>query len=91
MNKKMYIVKGNQDGNLGVYSNLKKAYAKAIQYNEHDEERNIKSYAQVCKQFNEHKNYWSWEVNVDENYYTNGCVGASIELFYVNKGFGEDA
>ena len=45
MNKKMYIVKGNQDGNLGVYSNLKKAYAKAIQYNEHDEERNIKSYA----------------------------------------------
>ena len=45
MNKKMYIVKGNQDGNLGVYSNLKKAYAKAIQYNEHDKERNIKSYA----------------------------------------------
>ena len=33
MNKKMYIVKGNQDGNLGVYSNLKKAYAKAINRN----------------------------------------------------------
>ena len=89
MNKKMYIVKGSEDGNLGIYSNLKRAYEKAIKYTEHDEERNIKSYAKVCKEFNEHKDYWSWEVNVDENYYTNGCAGASIELFYVNKGFGE--
>jgi hypothetical protein len=87
MDKKMYIVKGSEDGNLGIYSNLKKAYAKAIKYNEHNEERDIKSYAKVCKQFNEHKDYWSWVVNVDNNYYNIG--GASIELFYVNKGFGE--
>tara|TARA_R110002020_G_scaffold389229_1_gene599814 strand:- start:235 stop:504 length:270 start_codon:yes stop_codon:yes gene_type:complete len=84
MDKKMYIVRGSEDGTLGVYSNLKRAYAKAIKYNEYIKESDIKSYAKVCKQFNEHKDYWSWEVNVDNNYHNIG--GASIMLFYVNKG-----
>ena len=28
--KKMYVVRGSEDGNLGVFSNLKKAQAKLI-------------------------------------------------------------
>ena len=32
LNKKIYIVKGSEDGNIGVYSNFKKAYEKAVKY-----------------------------------------------------------
>lgn len=84
MDKKIYIVNGSEDGRLGVYSNLKKAYKKASQYGLHWEDRKLKSYAKVCKEFNEHKNYWCWSVEVDNNYNRNG--GATIELFYLNAG-----
>ena len=30
--KKVYIVRGNHDGNIGVYTNIKKAYNAAILY-----------------------------------------------------------
>ena len=31
-NKRVYVVRGNQDGNIGAYSNVKKAYEKAHEY-----------------------------------------------------------
>ncbi|MEE8382200.1 MAG: hypothetical protein V3R78_10060 [Thermodesulfobacteriota bacterium] len=30
--KKVYTVEGSEDGTLGIYSNLRKAHARAIQY-----------------------------------------------------------
>ena len=87
MDRKVYIVRVSEDGNLGVYSNIKKAYAEAVRYKESDEEP-IKSYSKVCKEFKEHDNFWSWTVDiVDEDkldgydFYGN----ASITLFYLNK------
>ena len=32
MNKKIYVVRGSEDGNLGAYSNVKRAHAKALEY-----------------------------------------------------------
>jgi len=83
MDKKIYIVNGSEDGRLGVYSNLKKAYGKAIKYMEHNENTKIKSYAKVCKEFKDNA-YWCWEVKVDSNYHILG--GATIELHYLNAG-----
>jgi len=30
--KRLFVVRGSEDGNLGVYSNVKRAYAKAVEY-----------------------------------------------------------
>ena len=87
MDKKIYIVNGSEDGRLGVYSNLKKAYEKAIQYGSWKDNRNLKSYVKVCKEFKDN-DYWCWEVEVDSNYDRLG--GATIELHYLNAGrYGE--
>ena len=53
--KRMYIVRGSEDGNLGVYSNVKNAYERAITYIKIDEERIVTlkdkpvTYAKVVK------------------------------------------
>lgn len=46
--KKVYVVNGSEDGNLGVYSNKKLAYACAATYTEMNGGP-VETYAQVCK------------------------------------------
>jgi|LULO01.1.fsa_nt_gb hypothetical protein len=50
--KKMYVVRGSEDGNLGVFSNKKLAYECALDYVK-DWDYKIKSYSKVCKELNQ--------------------------------------
>ncbi len=51
--KIMYIVKGSEDGNLGVYSSKKKAYERTCAYLQNGFEKKLKleSYAKFCAGF----------------------------------------
>ena len=93
MKKKMYIVRGSHDGNLGVYSNLKRAYDVALKYVKEDAEEGkclISSYSKISKQFRDYKDYWSFCTDIVEDYW---CTSnAEIEMMYLNYGkYGEDA
>ena len=84
-NKKMYVVRGSDDGNLGVYSNLKLAYAEAKRYMEHHEYP-LKSYSKVCKEFKDN-DYWIWSVDIvdDDKIITyTMSTNATIEKYYLN-------
>tara|TARA_R110000824_G_scaffold164928_5_gene341425 strand:- start:2690 stop:2992 length:303 start_codon:yes stop_codon:yes gene_type:complete len=93
--KKMYVVRGSEDGNLGVFSNLKKAYAVAVQYKESGYEGTtnkntdpLKSYSKVCKQFKEHDDFWSWAVGIVDKDKLDGyeySSNATIEKYYLNN------
>lgn len=48
-NKKLYLVRGSEDGTIGIYSNVKKAYEVAKTYVEWEKNRNVLTYSQVCK------------------------------------------
>jgi hypothetical protein len=80
--KKIYIVRGSEDGNLGVFSNLKRAYEVAIQYGNWDTTNKYKSYSKVCKEFKEHEDGWRWTVCVIEESYSGN---ATIEKHYLNN------
>ena len=81
--KKTYIVRGSEDGNLGVFSNLKRAYEVASQYGSWDTNNKYKSYSKVCKEFKEHEDSWRWSVDVIENDWLSGY--ATIEKHYLNN------
>tara|TARA_R110002012_G_scaffold265567_1_gene448951 strand:- start:158 stop:388 length:231 start_codon:yes stop_codon:yes gene_type:complete len=57
--KKVYQVYGSEDGTLGIFSNIKKAYERAASYLNEGDEATVKSYAQSCKEL---KTKWSSEV-----------------------------
>ena len=71
--KKVYIVYGNHDGNIGVYTTLKAAYQRAVSYIESGDDEVMTTYEEVKK-----SNGW---VTV----YSNGSTDASIQTFYLNK------
>ena len=47
--KKVYLVHGSEDGTLGIYSNIKLAYAEAANYVNSGDEATVKSYDSTCK------------------------------------------
>lgn len=71
--KKVYIVKGSEDGNLGVYSTFKKAYERAKEYV--SSQGTIKqSYQTALKD--------SFRLHAIES---PDFATASIEQFYINQ------
>tara|TARA_R110002020_G_scaffold436005_1_gene646209 strand:- start:56 stop:289 length:234 start_codon:yes stop_codon:yes gene_type:complete len=76
--KKVYKVHGSEDGTLGIFSNVKRAYERAIQYGEDvvDSNRKVESYAKVCKALKQ-----SHYAYVVESSYAE----SQIEMFYLNQ------
>lgn len=71
--KKVFLVSGNHDGNIGVFTNVKLAYAKAKSYC-YDEP--TMSYAQACKAC---KGWGCTMSRVGDDY-----VEATIQVMYLN-------
>lgn len=76
--KKVYLVHGSEDGTLGIFSNIKKAYERAVQYGDDDtsDSRKVESYAHVCKRLR--KGHYAYVV--ESNY-----IESQIEMFYLNQ------
>jgi len=74
--RKVYLVHGSEDGTLGIYSNVKNAYARAVGYGECSDGRKVESYAKVCKRLRQ--SHYAYVV--DSNYAT-----SQIEMFYLNQ------
>lgn len=72
VNKKVYIVFGSEDGNLGVYSTFKKAYGRAKEYLEQGERKIDRSYQSSLKD--------SFAIGNDTDSTT-----ANINVFYLNQ------
>ena len=53
MNKKVYIVNGSEDGLIGIYTNIKRAYEASMCYKHGEEGEAVKSYATCCKEMRE--------------------------------------
>lgn len=53
--KRMYVVKGTEDGNIGVFTNIKLAYACAFDYVKDDigTDEKLISYSTITKAFKE--------------------------------------
>lgn len=81
--KKVYIVRGSEDGNLGVYSNMKRAYERAVRYisekdaNECELNRalGLINYQKCCKHLGTY-NTVEWS---DKHF-----SSVSITMFYLN-------
>lgn len=75
--KKAYIVRGSEDGNLGVYSNFKKAYAAALEYSCDGNSSKVNlTYSQAVK------NKYIVTINdINKPYYGT----AEIEQFIINQ------
>lgn len=77
--KKVYIVRGSEDGNLGVYSNFKRAYQEAVNYVTNDGEWNLelnKTYSQAVKD--------KYLVNIHEKGNWRGN-SANIQMYWLNE------
>ena len=71
--KKVFIVSGNHDGNIGVFTNVKLAYERAKFYCESNPDM---SYAQTCKAC---KGWGCTMYSKDDD-----CVQATIQVMYLN-------
>ena len=95
MNKKIYVVRGSEDGNLGAYSNAKRAHARALDYlNQNGEVKTVVSF--IAKNGNTPSlrtmpaNYRNVCIKLAD---AGSCeieilgdrVTAQIELFYLNS------
>ena len=76
--KKVYIVWGNQDGNVGVFTNKKLAYEKCVEYMSYHPEVKLFSYSKFCKNIN--KSHYSF-IHDDRGIETN----AEAKTFYLNR------
>ena len=74
--KKVYLVHGSEDGTLGIYSNVKNAYARAVGYRDEGDDSKVESYAKVCKRL---RLFGHADV-VDSSY-----AASRIEMFYLNQ------
>jgi hypothetical protein len=74
--KKVYLVHGSEDGPLGIYSNVKNAYARAVGYGECSDDRKVESYAKVCK---------SLKKSGHADVVTSEYAESRIEMFYLNQ------
>tara|TARA_R110002020_G_scaffold73207_7_gene187726 strand:+ start:3920 stop:4153 length:234 start_codon:yes stop_codon:yes gene_type:complete len=76
--KKLYLVHGSEDGTLGIFSNVKRAYERAIQYGDDvaSSDRKVESYAKVCKALK--RSYLAYVVE-------SSYAESQIEMFYLNQ------
>lgn len=72
--KRVFVVRGSHDGNLGVYGNVKGAYDRCLEYLRGYEVKT--SYSQALKGCK------SWGCTIESNNYDMDCV---IEVFYLNN------
>ena len=81
MKKKIYVVHSSDDGMIGVFSNIKKAYDVASKYcSGYDD---ILSYSQVCNEFKNRKNYDKWGVELRDIW--GHDTNAEITRVYLNE------
>ncbi len=76
--RKIFVVSGSEDGNLGVFSNVKNAWARAAQYLGQNGEAVSGSYGAACKSLAD-LGYYSANVRDDQR------VTCDIERFYLNQ------
>lgn len=78
--KRVFVVIGNHDGNLGVFTNVKLAYERAMEYFDGSELKPSMSYAQVCKATK------GWGCTIDGMYGQHiGDTSVRIEVFHLNQ------
>ena len=85
MAKKVIVLRGSEDGNIGVYSNFKAAHKAAVNYltqnNYAKIENGLGSYSKAVKEFGEHK--WLMMESFDaQDYYIMSC---EFMTFYVQS------
>jgi hypothetical protein len=78
MNKKVFIVRGSEDGNLGVYSNVKRAWARCERYLTQNGEQVEGSYAAARRAIADHGWY-------DAHVKGNQRVTCEIGRFFLNE------
>lgn len=78
--KKVFIVIGNHDGNLGVFTNVKLAYERTLEYFDGSELKPNMSYAQVCKA----TKGWGCIIDGMDGKYT-GDTSVTIQVHYLNQ------
>ena len=92
MEKKIYIVKGQHDGNIGAYSNIKRAYEPALRYaQEGSEKHGVMCYIINKKVFYKKATYKRavdrlkkhGRIDIYDTEDESTC--ATIELFYLNQ------
>jgi len=83
-NKIVYVVMGSEDGILGVYGNVKKAYGVASEYVTGAYEYNgtLKSYSWVLKEFKQ-VDFMGFDVDVMDH--QSNYASASISRHYFNQ------
>ena len=77
---RMFVVRGSEDGNLGIYSSVKKAYERAVLYMQdcgelESSEGNTPSLAEAKSVFFGEKGWW-YEISEK-----NGSVTCEIQAF----------
>lgn len=73
--KAVYVVRGSQDGNIGVYGNVKAAYEKCIKYIENADAEVKTTYNQALKGCKG----WGCQVESNDHY-----IECSIEVHFFN-------
>ena len=63
MDKKIYVIYGSEDGILGTCSNMKNAYKVASNYF-HNDNVELKSYANICREFKQYPNAELWSIDI---------------------------
>jgi hypothetical protein len=72
--KVVYVVRGSEDGILGVYGNKKMAYEEAVRYATDGGEKDAKvvSYSKVCREL---KDVYNYSIDVVDDTYHYGNAG----------------
>ena len=93
MSKTLYVVRGSEDGNLGVYGSVSKAYNRAIDYVDPDSIGNAEV-VEICEGYNSKMKSASYG-RVLGDLKSSGCCTiydgehsrtyAEIEIFYLNQ------
>jgi len=85
MSKKVIVLRGSEDGNIGVYSNFKAAHKAAVKYLSHNFTSKIQngmgSYPKAVKEFKK-RNWLMIESFDSEDFYT---VTVEFDTFYVKS------
>lgn len=71
--KRVFVVRGSHDGNIGVYGNVKGAYERCLEYLHENEVKT--SYSQALKGCK------NWGCTIETDAYDMTC---QIEVFYLN-------
>jgi len=81
--QKLYVVRGNHDGNIGIATNFKSAYECATKYVDSDKMTVDTATGTIEATYSRAQSYCSkWGYVV---VYNNNDVTANIEMFHANK------